>query len=171
MPTPDFILELRRKIGHDSLWLAGATAVVLRGDDVLLGRRADNGIWAPITGIVDPGEEPADTAVRECQEEAGVVCEVEGLAWVKAGDEKVFPNGDRCIFLDHTFRCRWVSGEPVVNDDESTEVGWFPLDGLPPMKDELLQRIRMAVEFDGRTRFVAGRPGPGDHAAGAQETA
>lgn len=154
MPTPDFIVELRAKIGHDLLWLTGATAVVLRGTQVLLGRRSDNGQWTPITGIVDPGEDPAVTAVRECREETGVVCEVEGLAWVKAGREMEFPNGDRCTFLDHTFRCRWVSGEPVVNDDESTEVAWFPLDELPPVREDLLQRIRMAVEFDGRTRFV-----------------
>lgn len=154
MPTPDFIVELRAKIGHDPLWLTGATAVVLRGTQVLLGRRSDNGQWTPITGIVDPGEDPAVTAVRECREETGVVCEVEGLAWVKAGREMEFPNGDRCTFLDHTFRCRWVSGEPVVNDDESTEVAWFPLDELPPVREDLLQRIRMAVEFDGRTRFV-----------------
>ncbi|MDO4255140.1 MAG: NUDIX domain-containing protein [Kocuria sp.] len=158
MATPDFILELRQKIGHDNLWLTGATAVVLRDDQVLLGRRSDNGQWTPITGIVDPGEDPAVTAVRECEEEAGVICEVEGLAWVKAGQEKVFPNGDRCTFLDHTFRCRWVSGEPVVNDDESTAVGWFPVEDLPPMRDELRQRIEMAVSFDGRTRFVTASP-------------
>lgn len=154
MPTPDFILELREKIGHAPLWLTGATAVVLKGDHVLLGRRADNGRWTPITGIVDPGEDPAVTAVRECQEETGVTCVVEGLAWVKAGREMEFPNGDRCTFLDHTFRCRWVSGEPVVNDDESTEVRWFHVSDLPEIREDLLERITMAVEFDGRTRFV-----------------
>lgn len=30
MGTPDFIIELRKHIGHDLLWLAGATAVVVR---------------------------------------------------------------------------------------------------------------------------------------------
>ena len=118
MPTPEYILSLREKIGHDLLWLPGATAVVLHEGRILLGRRADNGNWAPITGLVDPGEEPAAAAVRECLEEAGVVCEVEGLAGVKAGGEVVFPNGDRCRFLDHTFRCRYVSGTArvTVND-------------------------------------------------------
>ena len=69
MPTPEYILSLREKIGHDLLWLPGATAVVLHEGRILLGRRSDNGNWAPITGIVDPGEEPAATAVRECLEE------------------------------------------------------------------------------------------------------
>ena len=56
MATPDFVLSLREKIGNDPLWLSGITAVVLRGDEVLLVRRADNGAWTPVTGIIDPGE-------------------------------------------------------------------------------------------------------------------
>ena len=168
MTTPEYILSLREKIGHDLLWLPGATAVVLHEGRILLGRRADNGNWAPITGIVDPGEEPAAAAVRECLEEAGVVCEVEGLAGVKAGGEVVFPNGDRCRFLDHTFRCRYVSGTARVNDDESTEIDWFDLDDLPPMREDLLRRIRCAMDFDGTTRFST-EPGPSQDPTGAHE--
>ena len=57
MPTPEYILTLREKIGHDYLWLSGATAVIRRDSDhrVLLVRRSDNGAWTPVTGIVDPG--------------------------------------------------------------------------------------------------------------------
>ena len=47
MPTPEFVLELRKKIGHDLLWLNGVTGCVL--DDrgrLLLGRRSDTGEWA-----------------------------------------------------------------------------------------------------------------------------
>jgi len=68
MPTPDFVLALREKIGTASLWLSGVTAVVVRGDEVLLVRRADTGAWTPVTGIIDPGEEPAVAAVREVEE-------------------------------------------------------------------------------------------------------
>ena len=55
MPTPDFVLDLRRKIGTAPLPLVGVTAVVLRDGNVLLGRRSDNGHLTPVTGIVDPG--------------------------------------------------------------------------------------------------------------------
>jgi hypothetical protein len=48
------VLELRKKVGHAPLWLTGVTAVVFRGDDVLLVRRADNAEWTPVTGIIDP---------------------------------------------------------------------------------------------------------------------
>ena len=82
MPTPDFVLDLRRAIGTSPLWLSGVTAVILRGDEVLLARRADNGRIAPIAGIIEPGEEPAVAAVREAFEETNVVIEVERLVWV-----------------------------------------------------------------------------------------
>ena len=73
MATPDFVVSLRERIGHAPLPLVGVTAVIVRGDEVLVGRRADNGAWQCVSGIVDPGEEPADAAVREALEEAGIV--------------------------------------------------------------------------------------------------
>jgi hypothetical protein len=39
MATPDFVLSLREKIGTAPLWLAGVTAVVVRGPTPAPGRR------------------------------------------------------------------------------------------------------------------------------------
>ena len=155
MATPDFIVELRRKIGHDPLWLPGCTAVVLREGRVLLGRRSDNGNWGLITGIVEPGEDPGVAARRECLEETGVEVSVDHLVQVKAGQEVTFPNGDRCRFLDHTFLCSYVAGQARVADDESLAVGWYELEDLPAIPEHQLQRLRAALAFDGRTRFGA----------------
>ncbi len=57
MPIPEYVVALRRHIGTSLLWLPGITAVVVRGGsggsaEVLLVRRADNGQWTPVTGIV-----------------------------------------------------------------------------------------------------------------------
>ncbi len=146
MPTPQFILDLRSRIGHAPLWLLGANALVLRDDEVLLVRRSDTGEWSPISGIVDPGELPSETAVREAEEEAGVVIEIERLLWTIVTEEVVYPNGDRCRYLDHGFRARWVSGEPRVGDEESTEVGWFKVSDLPsPRQERLDGMIRVAL--------------------------
>ncbi len=157
MPTPEFVLRLREKVGHDPLWLAGACAVVLResdaGPEVLLVRRSDDGLWTPVGGIVDPGEHPADTAEREVLEETGVRCVVEGLAAVSVGPPGAYPNGDVVQFLTHTFRCRAVDGEAHPADDESDEVGWFALDALPEMSPHFLGRIAAATAYDGTTRL------------------
>lgn len=155
MPTPDFILQLRSKIGHDLLWLPGVTAVVL--DDagrVLLGQRADNRLWTLITGILDPGEHPARGVVREVLEETAVVAEVECLAEVHAGRPMEFVNGDKAQFLTLTFRCRYVSGQARVNDDESAQVGWFGLDELPELTEYHRDRLQAALRATGVPEFV-----------------
>ena len=56
--------------------MPGVTAVVLNPPrtHLLVVRRADDGRWTPVTGIVDPGEEPARAAEREVAEEAGIAC-------------------------------------------------------------------------------------------------
>lgn len=154
MPIPDFIVRLRAKIGHDPLWLPGVTAVVLRGDEVLLVRRSDNGQWAPVTGIVDPGEHPAVCATREVEEETGIHATVEALVWVNVSSPVVHVNGDHAQYLDHTFRCRYVSGVAHAADDESEAVGWFPVDDLPAMASALRERITTAVHHHGAVRLA-----------------
>ncbi len=113
---------------------------------MLLVKRSDNGAWTPVTGIVDPGEEPHVAAVREVAEEACVVAEVERLVWVSVTGVVTHGNGDVAQYLDHTFRCRWVSGDPRPGDDESTDAAWFPLDALPEMSPLFRDRIATAVD-------------------------
>lgn len=146
MATPDFIRTIRASAGHQLLWLPGVSAVVF--DDagrVLLGQRADNHEWAVIAGIPEPGEQPADCAVREVFEETAVECVPERVVLVKAGGPISYPNGDACQFMDITFRCRAVGGEAAVNDDESLQVGWFEVDALPTMSERQLFRIKQAM--------------------------
>lgn len=164
MPTPEFILKLREKIGHDPLWLVGVTAYIEDGDGrILLGRRADNGNWALISGINEPGEEPADTVIREAYEEAGVNVVPTALVSVKADDRLItYANGDQTRYLDLLFVCRLADGgasEAHVNDDESLEVGWFAPDDLPePLQSSTAVRI-------GRVRRYRERAATGDASA------
>ncbi|OBK91291.1 NUDIX hydrolase [Mycolicibacter sinensis] len=153
MPIPQFIVDLRAAIGHAPLWLTGVTAVVIRDDEVLLIERADNGIWAPVTGIVDPGEEPADAAVREVAEETGVTAVPQRLVWVHATAPVTHANGDHAQYLDHVFAMRWVAGEPYPADDESTDARWCALAALPEMPERMRQRIAAVLNVHGETRF------------------
>ena len=147
MATPEFILRLREKIGHDLLWLIGVSAYVEDGEGrVLLGRRADTGEWALVYGINEPGEEPADTVAREVAEETGVDVVPTDLVRVSAQHyETVYANGDRTQYLDLMFVCRLAEGGssvPSVADDESLEVGWFAPDALPePLAASTVERL------------------------------
>ena len=82
---------------------------------------------------------------RKVLEEASVVAEVERLVWVQAEGVATHANGDVAQYLDHTFRLRWVSGDPAPGDDEATDAGWFALDALPEMRQKYLDRIACAV--------------------------
>ncbi|NNC12192.1 NUDIX domain-containing protein [Planctomonas sp. JC2975] len=149
MPIPEFVVALREKIGTMPLWLSGTTAVVLRGEagteQVLLVRRSDTGEWTPITGGVEPGEEPAVAARREALEEASVVVEPERLVWVVVTDPIEYANGDRAQYLDTVFRCRYVSGDAAVGDDENIDVRWYAVGELPEMAPRFVRSIELAI--------------------------
>jgi ADP-ribose pyrophosphatase YjhB (NUDIX family) len=154
MPTPEFILALREKIGTTSLWLTGVTAVVLDDDRrVLLVRRADTGAWTPVTGIIDPGEEPATAAEREVVEEADVVAVAERLAWVHTLPPMTYLNGDEAQYLDLVFLLRHVSGDPSPADGENTDAAWFALDALPELSEGMRARVAAALEDGPAARF------------------
>jgi 8-oxo-dGTP pyrophosphatase MutT (NUDIX family) len=165
MPTPPFVAELRSLVGHRLLWLPTAAAVVLDGEGrVLLGRRADTGGWALPGGIIDPAEEPADAAVRECFEETGVVAIPEALTSVTVSQPITYANGDQVQYLELTFRCRVAGGTARVNDEESLEVRWHPLDALPELDDGELGRLTQAVQGNSAAYVFSGRADrPGGH--------
>lgn len=157
MATPDFVVSLRERIGHAPLPLVGVTAVIVRGDEVLVGRRADNGAWQCVSGIVDPGEEPADAAVREALEEAGIVVRATRLALVQQLDRITYANGDQVDYLDLVFRCEWLSGDPHPADGELTEVDWFALSALPDVDDFHRRKIAAALAGEASAVFFGGR--------------
>ncbi|WP_182112272.1 MULTISPECIES: NUDIX domain-containing protein [unclassified Actinotalea] len=149
MPIPDFVADLRARIGTDMLWLPGVSGVVVdeRGH-LLLGRRADTGAWAVVSGILEPGEEPGVAIVREAREETGVDVEVVALTAVSVSERVRYPNGDEAQYLDTCFWCRPVAGEAHVADDESLEVGWFAPGALPePLTPSSRERIDRTLAY------------------------
>jgi len=129
MPIPEFVLALRSHVGSELLWLPGVSAVVVHDDGrLLLGRRADNGLWAIVSGILEPGEQPALAAVREVLEETGIEVEVERLIAVLDGLRLGFT---RVPLYSLIFHCRAVGGALERHPLECADVGWFGSDELP----------------------------------------
>ena len=104
---------------------------------------------------MEPGEEPAETLVREVREETALEVVPERIVGVYSGpDFRVrYGNGDEAMILSITFACRPGAGEPRVNDDESLEIRYFAPDALPPMESRHVMRIADALENDPRARF------------------
>ncbi|MEV7417703.1 NUDIX domain-containing protein [Streptomyces sp. NPDC089919] len=156
---PDFVAHLRNAVGPDCLlWLPGVMGVVVDedGQRVLLQRRSAAGRWTPLSGILEPGEEPAAGMAREVEEETGVRVVVERLAAVTVSPPVRHGNGDRAQYLELVFACRPAGpGQvPRVCDDESAEVAWFPLDALPPMTDRMREAIALVEKNEPQAWFA-----------------
>ncbi|MBW6433918.1 NUDIX domain-containing protein [Actinoplanes hulinensis] len=158
MPASEYVTGLRAKTGPGLIMFPSVTAVVFddRGQ-ILLHQRSDNASWTLIAGMMDPGEQPADTVIREVEEETSVRVRIDRLAGV-ALHEVTYPNGDHCQMVNTWFRCRAVSGSARVNDTESLAVGWFPLDALPDLNPYALHRIRTSLAEEGPAWYAP----PGD---------
>ncbi|MEZ4614569.1 MAG: NUDIX domain-containing protein [Caldilineaceae bacterium] len=128
MPISTYLRGLRAKVGTD-LILAPAVTMVCRDETgrVLLARHADNNCWALPGGSIDPDETPADAAVRELWEEAGLRTTPERILGVYGGLEFMvtYPNGDQIISVDTVFSCRIDGGKMVADQDEIQELRYF----------------------------------------------
>lgn len=121
---------------------------------MLLVRRSDSGEWALTTGCLEPGEQPADGAVREVFEVAGVRVRVERLLSVEALDLSVAPNGDQVYWLAIGLCCRLVGGDARVNDDECVEVGCFDPGSMPSLPAHQTRCVTLALA-DGAGPWIA----------------
>lgn len=103
-----------------------AVAVVVRGNEVLVGRRSAHAVDAAGCdefpgGLVEPGESADDAAVRECREEAGIGVAVIGLIATATADSSRGPI--EILF----FRCH-----PDGVAQPRAPFGWVPAAGLDP---------------------------------------
>jgi 8-oxo-dGTP diphosphatase len=86
--------------------------------------------WQLPKGLVDPGEKPEITAVREAREEAGVDSEVvqhlETIEYWFAG----LDGGERVRFHKrvHFYLLRYLAGDTGDHDWEVNEARWVPID-------------------------------------------
>jgi 8-oxo-dGTP diphosphatase len=103
-----------------------AAAVVTHNGAVLLvRRRVPEGAlsWQFPAGGVEPGESPAEAAVRETAEETGVVVSAAGIL-----GERIHPATRRSMIY---VACGVTSGQATVADpEEIAEVAWSSLIGL-----------------------------------------
>ncbi len=128
-----YILDLRRKVGHERLIMVGAGVLPYRDGKLLLQRRRDNGFWADHGGSLEPGEELEQTARRELKEETGLEARKLELLGVFSGPDMdyTYPNGDEVAMVSAIYLCRDFSGTLRAQAEEVAELRWFPLDQLP----------------------------------------
>lgn len=128
MPISDYLRGLRAKVGQ-ALVLMPAVTIICRDDQgrVLLARHRDYDQWALPGGSIDPGETPANAAVREMWEETGLLVEPVHILGVYGGPTFTwtYPNGDQVAYVDTVFVCRIVGGTPAADQEEISELRYF----------------------------------------------
>lgn len=150
MAISEYLRNLRTKIGHDLVFMPGVAGIVFNDENqILLQRSRDSGLWGIIGGSPEPGETPADSIVREIEEETNVKAVVQHLVGVFTEVPTHYPNHDMVQYVAIVFVCKAISGEPLINDDESLAVGYFDPNEMP---DDLLARHRNYIDLAVRNR-------------------
>jgi mutator protein MutT len=123
----------------------GVGGAVVRDDKLLFIRRASRhgrGNWQLPGGFIEPNETIEQAVVREVQEEAGVIAEVEAVLGLRSRYDPNSGNGVYIILL-----LRPISGEPIPDGHETDHAEYFTLGQiselkpLPPVNWEIAQRV------------------------------
>jgi 8-oxo-dGTP pyrophosphatase MutT (NUDIX family) len=133
MPLTGYLRELRKKVGHDLLILpSAAVAIYDESGRVLAGLHSDRKIWVLPGGLIEPGEIPADGAVREAWEETGLLIEVTSILGVYGGKELIvdYVNGDRAAYIGTIFRGRVIGGELRADGEEILDLRYLSQEEL-----------------------------------------
>ena len=128
----DYIHDLRRLTGPRKLILNAADALIVREGKILFQRRADNGKWGLIGGLLELNETYEEAAIREIREETGLEVKLESFLGIFHNHDMVWPNGDRAHVISACYTASIVKGEPRI-DEESFELRFFGKDEIPPL--------------------------------------
>lgn len=118
--------------------------------EILLQRRRDTGQWALPMGKQEIGETVAGCAVRETEEETGVLVEVTGLLGIFSDPAHIvaYTDGEVRQEYEVTLLARPVGGAPAVND-EASGVRWVGLDALDQLDIHPTMRRQIQHWLDG----------------------
>jgi 8-oxo-dGTP pyrophosphatase MutT (NUDIX family) len=98
---------------------------------ILMQRRRDTGHWALPMGKMELGETPSQCAIRETQEETGILVEPVSILGVYSdpGHIVAYTDGEVRQEYEVMLIARPVSGTPEAND-EASDVRWIAPDEL-----------------------------------------
>lgn len=122
---------------------AAAYVLLFKGDSLLLIERKNGwaeGMYSLPAGHIDGNETVTQAAIRETQEEIGVLLDPEMLE-VKLVMHR---RSDDCEYFDFFILAKSWGGTPTICEEEKiADLAFYPLDALP---EKTLPHVRKAIE-------------------------
>jgi len=128
--------------------LIDVRAAVIRDEKILLVKEKLDGLWTLPGGFADVGLSAAENAVKEVHEEAGIDVSTEHLLGVFHKSKHEYTQDIR-DFYKFYFLCSELSDKEPEVGPETTDVGFFKIDQLPPLSEgrSIEKHIRLAFDY------------------------
>jgi len=145
----EYMMELRKLVGHRPLIMVGATMLLINSENkLLMMKRSDNHFWGVPGGALEIGETLEECVKRETLEETGIHVEQMELFGIYSGEELhyTYPNKDEVFIVSAVYLSR-LDKEPIIlNLEEHTAFRFFsineiPEDASPPIRPILRDLI------------------------------
>lgn len=146
----NYIKDIRKKVGHDAIFMPAVGAVIYENGKILLQKRQDDGKWATHGGAMELGETYLQTLERELKEEINIKPINPQLLGIYSGEKTYheYPNKDKAYVVLTLFFVEKYEGTLKEDNDEVLELRWFDLDELPKNISNLdFERIKDIKEF------------------------
>ena len=128
-----YIKEMRRLIGHATLFTVGCGVILERDGCILLQHRMDEDNWCIPGGMMEIGETFEEAAIREIYEETNLAVHDLQLFGIYSGADCFveYPNQDKVYSVQIIFQSTNFTGDLKQQDIESKEHRFFKGDELP----------------------------------------
>ncbi|SFE96475.1 NUDIX hydrolase [Thermoflexibacter ruber] len=121
-------------------------AIVFQQKQILLVQEAIDNRWCPPGGWADIGYSPAEVAVKETKEEAGL--EVKPIRLLAVLDKQKQGHPPSPFYVYKLFiLCEIIGGE-LRSGTETKGVGFFALDQLPELSQDRILHSQIALMFE-----------------------
>ncbi len=130
----NYIMDLRKIVGHRPLLQVGASVIVEDAQGrILLQLRSDNHCWGYAGGSVELDEIVEEAAKRELWEETGLIAEKLELFGIFSGKDThyIYPNGDEVSNIEIVYICKQYSGTLTCQNGEVDRLQFFHHDEIP----------------------------------------
>ena len=134
MSSENYLKDIRKYVGHRPLITVGTWLLVYNDkDEILMQLRSDFSSWDFPGGTMELGETIEETAKRELKEETNLEMDDMKILDIFSGEGtyRKYPNKDELYVVSILCEVNKFHGNLKINDNESSELKWFPTNKIP----------------------------------------